>query len=619
MSINSYYGGIVYNTRLYGDTATSKEADDKIYQEFYLPGDYVRGQDVIPPISGIQILCTVETSYAATSAVDYQIDWYTNAGWTQLVAGTEFGAHVDGEQVWFDIYLDEPLVITEEMLTAKFRFGVESKLSDNPAKNDKVFYDRYSGRYQLPNGQVGYIYPYSFFPGTVQPINYYNYNENRYHYGYLYWNPDSGDIVYSEYHGITNFWYWPGDWRSYTIDDDDNEITVQQEAANAQLHFRLLAGVADTGSDIIGNDQRQVVTVKDAKTLDPFADKGENDFWMSKPNPSKFAVECLYFDMRVGNALKPQVIDKVSIDPITTGIYFSVYYSNEGEPGVNESSWEQKLWNRVPNTYLLDKKDTYVFPEPITAKYVCIEFTHLKAESYDPGETTFPITYKKHPKWVLDYFLSRLETDTTEDTFIASRVNISFDALDLAYNYFLDDLKQEPDTPVKLSPDVNTNVLKQFLTDRQDASDRVDPTTLGQIKLAFNRYARHPASNGPLDYIYTNYGPGAGNNYAVEATSAPAIVSTDVSSLNRQSLIIEQNYPVMFFYVPSRHTYREVSADLTYNRAYFAGIREIAFLRDNYGTQYDGNLYIEGIGDNTNVDRNDFFTTETFNWITHPE
>jgi hypothetical protein len=80
--------------------------------------------------------------------------------------------------------------------------------------------------------------------------------------------------------------------------------------------------------------------------------------------------------------------------------------------------------------------------------------------------------------------------------------------------------------------------------------------------------------------------------------------------LNRESIIVEQNFPVMFFYLTCRHAYRVVQASLESDRAYFVGIRELAFLRDNYLSEFDTSLYIEGNSDLLNVERNDFVVEE---------
>ena len=61
---------------------------------------------------------------------------------------------------------------------------------------------------------------------------------------------------------------------------------------------------------------------------------------------------------------------------------------------------------------------------------------------------------------------------------------------------------------------------------------------------------------------------------------------------------------------------REKIAKLTNDKAYFAGVKEIAFMRDRYSVSYDSPLYIEGAGDNLNTERNDF-VQNGLEWVTH--
>jgi hypothetical protein len=81
---------------------------------------------------------------------------------------------------------------------------------------------------------------------------------------------------------------------------------------------------------------------------------------------------------------------------------------------------------------------------------------------------------------------------------------------------------------------------------------------------------------------------------------------SDVSTLNRDQVVLEQDYPVMFFYLTARHKYREVQAPFSHDRAYFVGIRELSFIRQHYATATDDRLYVESNVDTANAERNDF-------------
>lgn len=393
-------------------------------------------------------------------------------------------------------------------------------------------------------------------------------------------------------------------------------------STGVSLNFRLLAAVTDSGIDNLGNIYRNIAVKQNAELVNTSTNLDAlNKFWLSKPNPSKYAIENLYFDISDANG-EPTVVDRVLMDPVTPGPYMHVYYSDEGEPGTTEDEWDDKLWKFVPRSYRLDRREELALPEPITAKYICLEFSHLQPQAYTPGEYHKDITYKKHPKWVLDYFIlrSQLLDRDTEDPYVPERVVVTYDALEIAYHYYLDDMRQDPDDPERTyAPQPHERVLFKFLENRDDES--MDFLTLANIQIELNRYVTDPRFLGRMDYLPTVYAldnpPGIYPDSQVEEQPNHALAQTVfVSSLNRDAIIFEQNYPVMFFYVTSRHRYRLVSASFTHDRAYFVGLREIAFLRDHYHVPIDYSTYIEIGGDMVNVWNSDFLRVDD-TWATY--
>lgn len=385
--------------------------------------------------------------------------------------------------------------------------------------------------------------------------------------------------------------------------DGVTAITRPSDGAQMSALFRLLALVADDGVDFLGNRYRSVVveaTADNANTVDGDRDK----YFLSAPQPSRFAIVNLYFDETQNS--EASVIDRVMVDPITPGVYFNVYYSSEGNPGTTTAEWDNKLWVHVPATFRAEKREIHALPEPIIAKYVKIEFCHLQARHYSPGDFAKPITYQKHPKWVLDYFLARLESQRTDQNrFAPNSVGVIYDALDLAYNYYLDDLGQEPDQP--LTANVNDiSVVGTFLKDTSYA-DRVDPTILSKINLVMQPYSRHPSNFATRDSLLGQYVQDTTpTEYPTEAPTTALTDHSDLTVLRNEAVVFESDYPVMFFYLTSRHAYREVTAEFSHDRAYFAGVREISFSRERYTTAYDNKLYIEPGGDLLNTALNDF-------------
>lgn len=304
---------------------------------------------------------------------------------------------------------------------------------------------------------------------------------------------------------------------------------------------------------------------------------------------------------------EPVVIDSIIVDPMTPGVAFNVYYTNDltgSEEGgeMSEEEWEQKLWVHIPQSYVTSVKTTYVLPEPITAKFVKIEFSHLHAQPYEPGDYQKPTTYKLFPDWVATPFLAEVSLPA----FTSKRVGVVYDALELGYKPLIADLIQGPSSPEHPTPTPSI---------APPASNRVDPETLRRIETTLNTYLKPPAARAnPLTLLGARAATNANNapSYPVEGEPQfrgnPSIA---VSGLDRQAVVLDESTPVMFFWVTCRHEYKELNAIFENDRAYFAGLKELAFLRSQFSVAADTELYVEAGTDDTNTELNDF-NVETF-------
>jgi hypothetical protein len=617
-SITQDYSSIVVNQNQAIDSTVVSAVNSGYMQEFHLPPDYRRGTESgelrYPSLSGFQLLVEVAAGCSRYAAFDYDVQYQVfGLGWVSVTSGVGIGAPTDG-LTWMTVHFESPVDIDTTKATARWRliFG-----SGRPVG----LTDRHDEIVTYANGEANVL-------GTRVVVDLVS--GDPYHFvhnakpAFLYLDPFDNQVYFSYEQGVERFVITSPN--PLTLPNGDRAWNYNGAALNgtngaAAFNFRVLGLTAEDGIDFLGNQFRSVVIQNEANNISTALGADPDSFWLSKPNPSKFAIENLYFDIRKPGSMTydpitfapiendPQdaatVIDRVLIDPITPGTYFHIYYADEGDPGSSDDQWEGKLWTRVPQTYRMERRETHVFPEPVRAKYLKIEFSHLQARYYAPGDFQQPIRYKKHPKWVLDYFLARMQTDAA---FLAERVAVVYDALDLAYNYYLDDLGQEPQTAIDVNDSVASGVTS-FLSDRSDVSDRIDPITLDKINLALEPYRDHPALRGTATTLLGDYARqtvSTTDDYSVETARARARASADVSSLNRDRVVIEQNYPVMFFYLTCRHAYREIEAKLTHDRAYFVGVRQIAFLRDNYMTAFDTGTYIEPAADTQNIERNEF-------------
>jgi hypothetical protein len=278
------------------------------------------------------------------------------------------------------------------------------------------------------------------------------------------------------------------------------------------------------------------------------------------------------------------------------------------------------MWTPVRQTFKATKKQNYVFPEPILAKYIKVEFSHLQARDYSGGLFHKPIKYKKHPKWVLDYFMVsyNAKRNSTFDVIIGQSASVTYDALDLAYNYYKDDIfisSNGVETVGLANYDAQyaTNVLTS-ITDYNN----LPSSTLNNIKLSFKPFEIDPAMMAGKDTVIgavaSKRAAKTADRYSVESSLSNIADTSTVSVLDREPLILEKNFPVMHFYLTCRHGYRESLARFEQNKAYFVGINEIAFQRDLHQVPYDAQIYIESTGDDQNVAVNDFDSTSN-GWV----
>jgi len=312
------------------------------------------------------------------------------------------------------------------------------------------------------------------------------------------------------------------------------------------------------------------------------------------------------------------VIDGVLLDPSTPNMAFNVYFSVDDSftsDTMTEGNWESKLWQRVPDVFIATQAQQYVFPSPVAAKYMKVEFTNLQSQSYTPGTFAQPVSYKKFPTWVADFFIAQLELSS----FVSQSVDVQYDALTFAYSYYLDDIGQSPATPVADPQDQVPNLTTYF--SQSNAANQVDASTLAQINLVMNSFQLPTGS-------IVNTSTLLGQSVALSTASSNIPLTSEVpisappsyavvSSSSREPVVFEQSLPVMYFFVTCRHAYKELTAPFDFNRAYYAGVNNIAFIRHDYSTSTDSSQYIESGNDSTNALRQDFDVDTDLAWYAY--
>jgi hypothetical protein len=631
-----------------------------VWQTFRLPADYPR-DETIPRISGFQVNLKVNEEMADTMGLDWQIDYF-DRGWIPLARGTQIGAS-EGGSIWFNVAFS-PLDLTG-IWWRRFRLGLVGRSTPpHPVYKEIVEYDQTKNLITIEDESIrvipnispaplvdGHSYTIEFReqPGVLQVIGgdvYYSTQHGAEGVYYTSPNPYTGStsVEYVEVNvaansaaleeferiqseipfsvpvtegGIEKIARGVGsDIKAYKADGVNPYLV---ETVETSIRFRILTTAPDVDRDCTGSLYRTVAQISDPTNVRAAVGDLENAYWMSAPNPSRFAVEALYMDCRdeVGSA---QVIDHLLVDPITPGIWMNIYYSNDPVPGTTTDEWDGLLWERVPKHFQLNSREAFAMPEPVVAKYLKLEFTQLQARWYSPGTFQLPTQYRKHPSWVLDYYLGLYQTQRANEIESAPIVTVEYDALELAYDYYLDDIKKNvPDAPTTVTSSEGVSLITGALSaGRAEEENKVDAVTLQKINTSMQPFLSQPAQQGgAFDSVLQKIASATASvgNYPVERVAKVGSNTTEVSSLERDSLIVEKQFPVTSFYLTCRHYYQVSEATFEEDRAYFAAIKEVTATREHYASRIDAMQYTETAGDENNIEMNDL-PTEDHTWVT---
>lgn len=392
--------------------------------------------------------------------------------------------------------------------------------------------------------------------------------------------------------------------------------------------------VADAGTDVLGNSYRTELVVYDGESV---LDADTSTFWQSQPNPTRSAVEALYFDLRIGfhstnmsyldgwqvgeieswgindldngHYVDAIVIDEIYLDPITFGPNMRVYYSLDDNP-----DWDNKLWVPIPRNYKL-KRGYAALPSPTMVKYVKLEFTDLAAVPYQsvdyPAITT--AQYRKHPTWVQNLFGSLYSAGLVPtDPVVTNQITI--DPIELAFKSSPDALTQSYED-IREQQDVDTTseiatFIQQVVSQtsgnadqtaveskirmrtpiqwQEDLIQQLDPSR------ALTRVATE-LRDGVID-------TGFNSELNLPISTVPIVQSTS----DQQEAWNEKHSPPMYFPFKCRHGYQILEAPYENKIAYQVALREVGFYRRDYTVVFDEDIYIETLDDDSHTEVNEF-------------
>jgi hypothetical protein len=365
-----------------------------------------------------------------------------------------------------------------------------------------------------------------------------------------------------------------------------------------------------SGIDVLGNSYRTELV---EYSLDNLFNKRKVKYWKSQVNPTKFAVEALYFDIRKnGNA---SLIDEIFLDPITPGCLLHIYYSDDD----TVTDWDYKLWDVIPRHYTL-KKGLIKLPETLSAKYIKLEFTNLQVTAYDFANTKNYIRYRMYPTWVeeltaLGPFNDNNPLDSNE---IFSDVNLSFINTGI--------VKPAVDKLTDEIPKSNIDYLeskqKSTVLDEYQIWKNPDVQNIPNLDKGINIYPNR------LDNLYSNsllttITPNARNAKTFSLLSLTdtrswdgeiPLVNKNLISLstkqNRYPIQEEKTWPEMWFMKKCRHQYKIVESPRTDKIGYYVAIKDIKFYKTDKTLPYDDFNYMVNLSDSNLTESNNFVLSD---------
>jgi hypothetical protein len=390
--------------------------------------------------------------------------------------------------------------------------------------------------------------------------------------------------------------------------------------------FRIWADIGEAGRDVFGNEYREGLRRDVAENV---SDSTIQTNWVSGPNPDPGAVEALYFDVRTIDDITgkevPSVVDTIRVKPITPGVYMNVYYSNdspEGEaPDVVEwpDGWEGMRWTPIidgngNHPYVLMRDQTIHFPRPVRASWICLEFSSLQPLPFKLPELTDlpPIKYKRFP----DFLYGRLNQvkPTHDDMNVTGQTSVSTDIFSLYTTI------SEFETAASANPGLDKNYLRSMAlrsaarvaTAAANPSAPIDPKTLAQIFYSGTQmyYSSIPTQTNTTDsvlgqYVSSSYSTG-NRSYSPTEIPGQSFSGTDfVSNVNERSdqsgaMGVETVTPIWWSKI-ERHHYDIAYGKFRNQKAYYAGIAEVEFLRKNFSERRDDPVIHDILGEGSLV------------------
>lgn len=366
------------------------------------------------------------------------------------------------------------------------------------------------------------------------------------------------------------------------------------------------------GRDILGNKYRTVV---DPTKFAPsrVIDNDPNSYWQSQVTPDPYAVECLYLDIRQQDG-GPSTVDEFFIDPVTSGCYMNVYWSNDDNPTdipLMQTPEDWRLWTPDPSHYIL-AKGRHKFRRPITAKYLKFEFTKLALLPYPLSDVQCKeVRYKTHPSWTEKQINDAYEITPTSKVYDQNGEVVRNNYTNIGITMpDTEKLGTFPPKPLEEFDRTNIPNFEQVFSDYRNWEKQIDNAAEGRrglqsdVEIELTPFETNLIESLPKDFETEAYLGDALRDptfFTIEIPLRPKLVRSVGSVSDKSDLVAEKTQQELWFPVRSRHGYKVVETLREKDVGYHVAIKSLELYRSSYGeTPYDHEVYIDNLVDNVN-------------------
>lgn len=280
-----------------------------------------------------------------------------------------------------------------------------------------------------------------------------------------------------------------------------------------------------------------------------------------------------------------------------------------------EDDWDSKLWSPIPRHYVL-QRGNIIFPNPIVAKYIKLEFTNFDPVPYNNlyKNNMKPIRYRTFPTWVVEYITSINNNNNVLQKIVNNEVQNTPEILGVIQPDVtkLDDEKRKSIVDFQNDNQTSTALSNYKSWEPGKSTDSNSSVNNTSPQIYPNDLFQQSLLDTANSYLTVQgrkivaLNPTSAQSFTQERNIQSRPLIPLVSKQDRTQVEIEKTLPEMWFPRVCRHGYKVLEVKREFNVAYYVAIREIKFYKRNQTSQFDDDVYFETLADTSNVASNTF-------------